>query len=127
MPDPCPSLCGVPFMPLHHHDGRFVRVAGLFAFARRNPDGGYVVLHLELTEAINRTGVSGHPRWAWALGEGMNTLLVHMAGREASQANGPEAAWHPLAQVVFAEGDLSLPAEMEAEVGLGPFRRTARF
>lgn len=82
---PCPSrsphLSGVPFAPLYHHDGRFIRAAGLFAFARRNRlGGGFLVLQLELTEAINRAAGPGHPRWAWALGEGLDTLLVHVAG-----------------------------------------------
>jgi hypothetical protein len=45
---------GVPFAALYHHDGRFIRAPGLFAFARRDPDGGYTVLHLELADAINR-------------------------------------------------------------------------
>lgn len=104
MPEPSPHLSGVPFAPLYHHDGRFIRAAGLFAFARRDLcGGGYVVLHLELAEAINRVAGPGHPRWAWALGEGLDTLLVHVAGWKAAPATGPEMRWHPEAQVVFGE------------------------
>ena len=46
---------GVPFLALSHRDGRFIRLAGLFAFARREPSGIYHVLHLEMTEVIPLT------------------------------------------------------------------------
>jgi hypothetical protein len=75
---------GVPFLALSHRDGRFVRSAGLFAFARRQASGVYEVLHLEMTEAINRAAGPGHPRWGWALSVGMNALLVHGFGRPAA-------------------------------------------
>lgn len=71
---------GVPFWALGHHDGRFVRVLGLFAFARRQPSGRYEVLHLEVAEAINCSASSGHDRWSWALSHGMDSLLVHIFG-----------------------------------------------
>jgi len=60
MADPV-FITGVPFTPLFHRDGSRVRATGLFAFARR--DGSRrLVLHLELTEAINQRAVMGHPR-----------------------------------------------------------------
>lgn len=99
-------IAGVPFMALGHHDGRFVRTGGLFAFARRAPSGSYLVLHFERTAAINQVADHSHPRWAWCMGQGMDTLLVHMAGRPASLPAGaaPDLEtvdWHPEAGVVI--------------------------
>jgi len=93
---------GVPFMALHHHDGRFVRAPGLFAFARRRPCGEYEVLHLELAEAINRVAGPGHDRWLFALAARMDTLLVHLFGvRVALPADAlpstDTVAYHPQA------------------------------
>jgi hypothetical protein len=97
---------GVPFIALGHRDGRFVRSAGLFAFARRERAGRFTVLHFEMTEAINRGAGPGHARWDWCAGEGMNVLLVHLAGRPAVVPAGVGAEvdtveWHPGAQVAF--------------------------
>lgn len=121
---------GVPFMALDHHDGRFVRTAGLFAFARWPPSDEVLVLHFEMTAAINRVADHSHPRWGWCLGQGMDTLLVHMAGQPArlpADAS-PEletVLWHPEAKVVMigalADGS---PADRDegadALPGLGP-------
>lgn len=101
---------GVPFFALSHRDGRFVRRPGLFAFARRQASGVYEVLHLEMAEAIDRTAGPGHPRWAWALGVGMNALLVHGFGSPAllpdqAPMDWETVAWHPHAQVVFPDTD----------------------
>ena len=96
---------GAPFVALGHRDGRFMRAAGLFALARRRFMGGPCILHLELTEAINRSACAAHPRWGWALSEGMDCLLVHIAGGRArlpdDMAHGETVTWHPQAQVVF--------------------------
>lgn len=73
---------GVAFMSLFHHDGRFVRGDGLFAFARRDPDGGRTILHFELARDIHRVARPDHPRWAYAVSLGMNELLVHLAGSQ---------------------------------------------
>jgi len=73
---------GVAFMSLYHHDGRFVRGDGLFAFARRDPDGGRTILHYELARDIHRVARPDHPRWAYAVSAGMNELLVHLAGSQ---------------------------------------------
>ncbi len=98
---------GVPFSALCHHDGRFIRAPGLFAFARREPDGRYTILHFELTEAINRYAGVGHPRWGWALSQGMDTLLVHLASASASLAGAGDEVravlWHPDAEVRMGE------------------------
>lgn len=99
---------GVPFMALGHHDGRFVRTAGLFAFARRTPSGGYEVLHLGLSAAINREAGPGHPRWGWAMRAGMDSLLVHLFGKPAEIPAGAPAdletvTWHAEAEVAFLD------------------------
>jgi len=76
------EIYGVAFMSLYHHDGRFVRGGGVFAFARRDPDGGRTILHLEPVADISRAADSSHPRWDWAMEHGMNELLVHLAGSQ---------------------------------------------
>src|SRR3990167_3735023 len=102
---------GVRFFAVSHHDGRFIRAPALAAFARRDPDGGYTILHFELCEAIHRTAAPGHPRWAWALGQGMTTLLVHLAEHEAQLPDAaeveraPKVRWHPQALAPFGEAD----------------------
>ena len=109
---------GVPFRALSHRDGRFIRLAGLFAFARCEPSGTYQVLHLEMTEAINRDAGPAHRRWVWALSVGMNALLVHGFGQPAALTQDAlldweTVTWHPQAQVNFlndqevSEADLS--------------------
>ena len=97
---------GVPFIALGHRDARFVRAPGLFAFARRARGGRFTVLHFEMTEAINRVAGPGHARWDWCAGQGMDALLVHLAGRAALAPAGGETGldtvlWHPSARVVF--------------------------
>lgn len=54
------KIAGVPFLALYHHDGRFLRLPGLFAFARWKRDGLYEVLHLEFAEDIARAAGPGH-------------------------------------------------------------------
>lgn len=73
---------GVAFMSLFHRDGRFVRGGGLFAFARRDLDGGRTILHFELAQDISTSAGPDHRRWGWAMSQGMNELLVHMAGSQ---------------------------------------------
>lgn len=104
MQDPFPTIRGVPFWPLGHHDGRFVRAPGLYAFARRQLNGRYLVLHLGLTEAINREAVVGHARWCWALGQGLDSLLVHLFGSRIALPEGitgdvDTVDWHPDASI----------------------------
>lgn len=121
---------GVPFMVLDHHDGRFVRTDGLFAFARRTPSAEVLVLHFEMTAAINRVADHSHPRWGWCLGEGMDTLLVHMAGQRArlpadASPDLETVLWHPEAKVVMidalADGSPADPDEgADALPGLAP-------
>jgi hypothetical protein len=99
---------GVPFMALDHHDGRFARTGGLFAFARRTPSDEVLVLHFEMTAAINRVADHSHPRWGWCLGQGMDTLLVHMAGQPArlpadASPDLETVLWHPEAEVAMID------------------------
>ncbi|WP_168075251.1 hypothetical protein [Caulobacter sp. SSI4214] len=88
---------GVAFMSLYHHDGRFVRGDGLFAFARRDPDGGRTILHFELAQDIHRVAGPDHPRWAYAVSQGMNELLVHLAGSQQRPGEtAPDAVSRPI-------------------------------
>jgi hypothetical protein len=115
---------GTPFMALSHRDGRFVRASGVFAFARREPDGTYRVLHLDIAGEINRQAGPGHPRWAWALSQGMDALLVHLFGRPAripphATADLETVRWHPQAQVAFlsAAADADLTDDGQVLIG----------
>ena len=115
---------GVPFMALGHHDGRFVRTAGLFAFARREPAGLVTVLHFEMTQAINQSAVAGHPRWSWALSQGMDCLLVHLFGRAArlpadALPDLETVAWHPDAEVCVPQLDVTGDAVERVKFGQG--------
>jgi hypothetical protein len=90
-------ICGAPFAAIFHHDGRFVRAAGVFAFGRRCRQG-FEILHLEWTDDIHRRARPDHPRWAWALAAGMDTLLVHVPGSRSLSAAGE------LAEITWAAG-----------------------
>jgi hypothetical protein len=105
---------GVPFRALTHRDGRFLRAAGLFAFARREADGTYMVLHLELTASISLSAGGDHPRWPWALRQGMDSLLVHLLGEPAHLpgnigAETETVLWHAGAQVRLELAEASSP------------------
>jgi len=82
MQDETIIIDGVAFMSLYHHDGRFVRGDGLFAFARRDADGGRTILHFELAQDIHCVARPDHRRWSYAVSAGMNELLVHLAGSQ---------------------------------------------
>lgn len=116
---------GVPFLALGHHDSRFLRTAGLFAFARRQPGRRYLVLHLEIAEGINRRADCSHPRWGWALGLGMDTLLVHLFSQRAAlpadaTPDSETVDWHPEAQVaLFLEPPVELARPLPAHLDLG--------
>lgn len=71
---------GLRFISLHHRDGAFLRGGGQFAFSRRAPDGQRTILHLETTADISLAAGPGHPAWSAALSDGMNELLVRLAG-----------------------------------------------
>ena len=88
------QIAGVPFVPLHHHDGRMVRGAGVFIFARRTGDAR-MILHMELASAINLRAGPGHPRWDWAVSNGLNELLVCLASvpLQIGEVDG-DVVWH---------------------------------
>jgi hypothetical protein len=86
---------GVAFLSLYHHDGRFIRGDGLFAFARRDPDGSRTILHFELARDISRVARPDHPRWSYAIAAGMNELLVHLAGSQQRPGETPADAISP--------------------------------
>ena len=67
---------GVSFRALHHHDGRFIRAPGLFAFARWDASCGPVLLYADHAESIALKAGAYHPAWLDALQLGMNTLYV---------------------------------------------------
>lgn len=97
---------GVGFMSLHHHDGRFVRGSGLFAFARRDPDGGRTIFCLELAKDISREAVSDHRAWAHAIARGMNEVLVHLAGSQQAPGDvAADASFAPLRYDLFEDGE----------------------
>jgi hypothetical protein len=114
----CVAIDGVQFMSLYHHDGRFVHGGGLFAFARRDPDGGRTIFCLELAQNISRQAACGHPAWDHAVSQGMNELLVHLAGsRQRPGEVEADATFPPLRYALFEvaaapQGDAATPAEL---------------
>lgn len=113
------EIYGVAFMSLYHHDGRFVRGGGVFAFSRRDLDGGRTIFHLEPVSDISRYADSGHPRWDWAMAKGMNELLVHLAGSQqtpgelAPGVGSPPIRWH-LHPDELAADDQAMDDEIQA-------------
>jgi hypothetical protein len=76
-----------------------------------DPSDDFLLLHFEMAAAINRVADHSHPRWAWCLGQGMDTLLVHMAGRPVClpadvSPDLETVLWHAQAEVVL---DATLP------------------
>ena len=68
------TWAGVPFLPVFHHDGRFFRGPGLYAFVRRC---GEERLLLYVGQADNiASAMAGHRLWADALKLGFNELDV---------------------------------------------------
>lgn len=112
MADPI-FIDGAAYFAVSHHDARFLRTPGLAALARRDADGGYTVLHLEHCEAINRDMTAGHPRWGWALAQGLNTLLVRPAPAAgpaevaACDRRSARVRWHEEARILGDVGAAS--------------------
>jgi len=53
------------------------------------------ILHMELAEVISQRAGPGHPRWARAIGNGMNDLLVCLASAPlAVTEEDADVAWH---------------------------------
>lgn len=73
---------GVRFTPLHHHDGRFFRGPGLFAFVRRYGPSERVLLYVDHADCLAASAGPGHCHWAEALRLGLNELHVNIAIQE---------------------------------------------
>ena len=58
---------GVAFTPLHHHDARFFRAPGLYAFVRRCPQHGPLMLFAGQAENLAQEATPSHPVWPEAL------------------------------------------------------------
>lgn len=68
---------GLSFSVLGHRDGRFLHLPGLFAFARRDPEQGALLLFAGQAEDLSREAGPAHPQWEEALHLGMDELHVH--------------------------------------------------
>jgi hypothetical protein len=72
---------GVAMLPLGHHDGRFIRSPGLYAFVRREPDWSRTLLWVGHADDIAAAAGPGHPQWTPALLMGMNELHVALEAK----------------------------------------------
>jgi hypothetical protein len=111
-------IAGIPFLALYHRDGGLIRSSGVFVSARRE-GRRRTVLHMELAEAINQRAGPSHVRWAWALAQGLNELLVALASSSRSvegATDAPEVLWHPEAEFWPADEPAFWPAPLEATI-----------
>ena len=67
---------GVAFTPLHHHDARFFRAPGLYAFVRRCPQHGPLMLFAGQAENLAQEATPSHPVWPEALRLRMEELHI---------------------------------------------------
>jgi len=72
---------GVRFLPLYHHDARFFRCPGLWAFVRREVSGDRTLLYVDHSDNI-ASAVIGHCLWGDALGLGLNELHINLKAVE---------------------------------------------
>lgn len=70
------SWAGLEFQAVGHHDARFFRAPGLFAFVRDDAQRGRLMLFAGQADSLATSAGPGHPRWAEALRLGMNELHV---------------------------------------------------
>ena len=68
---------GLSFVVLDHHDGRFLHLPGLYAFARRDAEHGSLLLFAGQADDLSQATGPGHPQWGEALHLGMDELHVH--------------------------------------------------
>jgi hypothetical protein len=73
-------------MSLYHHDGKFVRGRGVFAFSRQDLDGHRTIFWLEAGADISPAALPGHPAWAFAISRGMNEVLVRLGADVVTSA-----------------------------------------
>jgi len=116
MTDDSVVIDGVRFMSLYHHDGRFVRGGGLFAFSRRDPDGGRTIFCLDLAQDISRQADCAHSAWPYAVSQGMNELLVHLAGSQQPPGEAePGATFPPIRYALFEAPEAAPEGEAKAD------------
>lgn len=106
---------GVPFTPMHHHDGRMFRSPGLFCLVRRLSPTERLLLFAGHAECLGAAANPAHPMWTDALQLGMNEINLNLVVMErldrlqllsriirhcqpllnvlAEQRPGSEAAW----------------------------------
>ncbi len=72
---------GVRFLPLNHHDARFFRCPGLWAFVRREASGERTLLYVDQSDNV-AGAVIGHRLWSEALGLGLNELNINLKAIE---------------------------------------------
>lgn len=75
---------GYGFHALGHHDGAFIKQAGLFGFVRRT-DEDRLLLFIGHSELIANTADPAHPAWGDALALGMNELHVFTKARDRTE------------------------------------------
>ena len=68
---------GLSFTVLGHHDGRFLHLPGLYAFARRDTEHGSLLLFAGQADDLAQATGPAHPQWVEALRLGMDELHVH--------------------------------------------------
>ena len=71
---------GVPFLPVFHHDGRFFRTPGLYAFVR-NLCGMRTLLYVDHADNI-AVATEGHGHWGELIRLGCNELDVNTRAAE---------------------------------------------
>ena len=72
---------GVRLAPMFHHDHRFFRCPGLFAFVRAGAGEDRTILFVDHAENI-ASAVHGHPMWDDAMRLGFNELNINIEAKE---------------------------------------------
>lgn len=72
---------GYEFHALGHHDGRFIKQAGLYIFVRRCGDDR-TALYIDHSDYVARDADPSHRVWSDALALGMNELHVFTRPRD---------------------------------------------
>jgi hypothetical protein len=67
---------GVRFLAIGTHDGRRIHAPGLYGFVRRGPGDERVLLFVGHADRVSLAVHAAHPRWAEAVGLGMNEVHV---------------------------------------------------
>lgn len=75
------------FLTVDAHDGRFFAAPGVFRFVEVS-GGRRRVLHEEETSDIAASAGPRHPRWSWALSQGLTRLEIRLRPSQARQIEG---------------------------------------